>query len=330
LTAPSTPQRRTFVTDFAVDLAGTLRPLARGSRNPAMRLGPREAWRVQHTPCGPATLHIAVDSDRCTVQARAWGDGAEWSVAHAPDLVGAADDPDAFVPRDDMVRALMTPRSRVRLGRTVAVYDLATTAVIEQRVTGLEARRTWQALLRRYGEPAPGPSRSRPQGLRMFPRPAVVAALGDAARRAVGLEMRRGVALSAVAADARGLDRAAALGPEVLDRRLRSHPGVGLWTSAVVRAHGVGDADAVPVGDWHIPRAVVAALTGETVARRLADERMLELLEPYRPHRYRVVLLALASGGLGPRHYPRAEIPDLLKKDASGRPFAVRRTLILD
>jgi hypothetical protein len=75
---------------------------------------------------------------------------------------------------------------------------------------------------------------------------------------------------------------------------------------------------------------VVAALTGETVARRVADARMLELLEPYRPHRYRVVRLALAAGGHGGRRTPRAEIPDLLRKEASGRPFAVRRTLLLD
>ena len=33
---------------------------------------------------------------------------------------------------------------------------------------------------------------------------------------------------------------------------------------------------------------------------------MIELLEPYRPHRYRVVRLALADGIRPPRRYPRA------------------------
>ncbi|HEY3831790.1 MAG TPA: hypothetical protein VGO03_05825 [Acidimicrobiia bacterium] len=322
--------RRTFVAPFHIDLGATLAtlgPLAHGTRNPAFRLAARDAWRVQHTPCGPATLHLHVGSDRCTIDAVAWGSGAEWSVAQAPDLVGMADDPDAFCPRDPLVRALVDEHGSVRLGRTVAAYDVATAAVIEQRVTGVEARRTWYALVRRYGAPAPGPAGAQPNGLRQFPAPDVVAQLGDGARRALDLEMRRGVALSAVAADARGLDRAAALGPAALDRRLRAIPGVGHWTSAAVRAAVLGDADAVPVGDWHIPRAVVAGLTGERVPRHEADARMLELLEPFRPHRHRVVRLALAAGGLGGRRAPRAEIPDLLRKDARGRPYRVRRTL---
>ncbi len=319
--------RRRFVTPFAIDLAGTLGPLARGPSDPTFRLGARDVWRVQHTPCGAATIHVRVAADSCTVDATAWGPGGEWSLAHAPDLVGAHDDPEAFRPTGTKLRALAHGRPCVRLGRTAAVYDLAAAAVIEQRVTGVEARRTWHALVRRYGEPAPGPQLgSMPAAMRQFPAPEVAACLSDAARRSVGLEMRRGVALSAVTADAAGLERAASFGPGVLDRRLRGLPGVGAWTSATVRAHALGDADAVPVGDWHVPRAVVAALTGERVARHEADERMLELLEPYRPHRYRVVLLALASGRYE-RRAPRAEIPDLLRKDATGRPYSVRNTL---
>ncbi|HEY1739072.1 MAG TPA: hypothetical protein VGI86_10195 [Acidimicrobiia bacterium] len=317
----------TFATPFPVDLAGTLGPLARGARDPVFRLGGRDVWRVQHTPCGPATVHLHVNTDRCTVDATAWGAGAEWSVAHAPDLVGMADDPDAFSPRDPLVRALVDQHGPVRLGRTGAVYDVAAAAVIEQRVTGVEARRTWHALVRRYGAPAPGRVNEQPAGLRQFPAPDVVARLGDGARRALSLELRRGVALSAVAADARGLDRAAELGVAELDRRLRAIPGVGHWTSAAVRAAALNDADAVPVGDWHIPRAVVAALTGERVPRHEADARMLELLEQFRPHRHRVVRLALAAMGHGSRRAPRAEIPDLLRKDARGRPYRVRRTV---
>ena len=202
------------------------------------------------------------------------GAGVEWSIAEAPDLVGMADAPDAFQPRDPFVRALVDSHGPVRLGRTGAVYDVAAAAVIEQRVTGVEARRTWHALVRRYGEPAPGPTSAQPTGMRQFPAPEVVAQLGDGARRALGLELRRGVALAGRRRG--GLDRAAALGPAVLDRRLRAIPGVGHWTSAAVRASALGDADAVPVGDWHIPRAVVAALTGERVPRHEADTGMLQ------------------------------------------------------
>ncbi len=281
-------------------------------------------WRAQHTPLGPATVHVRVEADARTVHARAWGDGAEWSIAHADDLVGASDDPHAFQPSDPMLRSLVARLPRLRLARTVAVYDIAVAAVIDQRVSGREARGTWNALVRRFGTPAPGPTTGRPPGLRLLPSPDVLAGLGDAARRTLGLEMRRGVALSSVAADARGLERAATLGADVLDRRLQSIAGVGVWTSATVRAYALGDTDALPLGDWHLPHEIGAALAGE---RRADDARMVELLEPYRPQRFRVVRLVLASGATLARRAPRAEIPDLLRKEATGRPFTVRRRL---
>ena len=59
-----------------------------------------------------------------------------------------------------------------------------------------------------------------------------------------------------------------------------------------------GDPDAVIVGDYHLPNIVAFNLAGEP---RATDERMLELLEPYRGQRGRVVQLL----GLGGRHAPR-------------------------
>ena len=54
----------------------------------------------------------------------------------------------------------------------------------------------------------------------------------------------------------------------------------------------LGDSDAVALGDLHIPHMVTWALAGE---RRGSDERMVELLEPYRGHRARVVRLLMAG-----------------------------------
>jgi 3-methyladenine DNA glycosylase/8-oxoguanine DNA glycosylase len=59
--------------------------------------------------------------------------------------------------------------------------------------------------------------------------------------------------------------------------------------------HGLGDPDAVPVGDLHLPRLVARALAGE---RDADDRRMLELLAPYGGHRFRLVRLLLAEGRL--------------------------------
>jgi hypothetical protein len=66
----------------------------------------------------------------------------------------------------------------------------------------------------------------------------------------------------------------------------------------------------VPTGDWHFPRHVAFALAGEHFAD---DARMLELLEPFRPQRGRVLRLLLASSPGPPRHAPRAEILDLME-----------------
>ena len=63
-----------------------------------------------------------------------------------------------------------------------------------------------------------------------------------------------------------------------------------------------GDPDAVSVGDFHLPNLVAWALAGEP---RGTDDRMLELLEPYRGQRGRVIRL-LELGGFGaPRYGPR-------------------------
>jgi 3-methyladenine DNA glycosylase/8-oxoguanine DNA glycosylase len=64
----------------------------------------------------------------------------------------------------------------------------------------------------------------------------------------------------------------------------------------------LGDADAVSVGDYHLPHLTSWALAGEA---RGSDERMLELLEPYRGHRGRVLRLLTVSGLVVPRFGPR-------------------------
>ena len=73
---------------------------------------------------------------------------------------------------------------------------------------------------------------------------------------------------------------------------LTSLPGVGEWTAAETAQRAFGDADAVSVGDYHIPKMIGWTLLG----RPVDDAVMLELLEPMRPHRHRVVRLLEASG----------------------------------
>ena len=78
-------------------------------------------------------------------------------------------------------------------------------------------------------------------------------------------------------------------------------PGIGFWTAAEVAQRAWGDADAISVGDFHIPSIVGYALLG----RKIDDAGMLELLAPYAPHRHRVVPLLEAGGVNAPRFGPR-------------------------
>ena len=88
-------------------------------------------------------------------------------------------------------------------------------------------------------------------------------------------------------------------------RRLRALPGIGPWTAAEVAMRALGDPDAVSVGDFHLPNLVAFALAGEA---RGDDARMLDLLEPYRGHRGRVIRLLEASGLRPPVRGPHLQL----------------------
>ncbi|MFC6341422.1 DNA-3-methyladenine glycosylase 2 family protein, partial [Nocardioides hankookensis] len=97
-------------------------------------------------------------------------------------------------------------------------------------------------------------------------------------------------------------------GDEV-EHRLASLPGSGVWTAAEVRQRAHGDADAVSFGDYHVAHHVGWAVEG----RDFDDDEMAAYLEPWRPHRNRVVTLLLLAGRKRPRHgarmAPRTHLP---------------------
>ncbi len=133
--------------------------LRRGPGDPTHRWLGDIRLRATRTPAGPALIKILANGTQ--VSARAWGEGAEWSLDQLPRLLGAADDPSAFRPRPDhapLVEAWQR-YGHYRVGRTEAVFEALAPACIEQVVTGKEAFRAWRLLVREFGEPAPGPAR---------------------------------------------------------------------------------------------------------------------------------------------------------------------------
>lgn len=295
---------------FGVDIALTLAVHRRGPGDPALRFDASGAvWRTSLTPAGPATLRLATTGGRraqpgTCIEATAWGEGARWLLARVPELLGARDEPAAFRPQHPRLRELVRQHPGLRLGRTDRVLEALVPAVLEQKVLGREAYRAWRYLLRWHGLPAPGPA---PAGMRVFPPPATWRAIPSWDWHRAGVEAVRARTIAGAAAVAGRLEATATMAGAEADRMLRSLPGIGPWTAAEVRQRACGDADAVSVGDYHLPAAVGWTLAGEPAAD---DARMLELLEPYPGQRYRVTRLIELGGGGPPRRGPRLALRD--------------------
>src|SRR5919199_1094765 len=104
-----------------VDLGLTLWPLRRGTGDPSMRAErPGVWWRATRTPEGPATARYA--SRNGAIEVVAWGPGAEWCLANAPELLGARDRPAGFAP-DGLVARLHHAMPGLRISRSQAVFE---------------------------------------------------------------------------------------------------------------------------------------------------------------------------------------------------------------
>lgn len=281
------------------DLALSMSPLRRGRGDPTQRRAEGGLWRVSRTPEGVATVCLSrVDGD---VLCSAWGAGASWMLEQAPALVGLRDDPAGFAPDVPLLHQLHRRHLGLRLPRTGLVLEQLVPAILEQKVTGLEAHRSWSELVRRLGEPAPGPV---PPGMMAAPGADVLLDLPTWQWHLAGVDLPRQRAIRAAATVAGRMEECAAMSAADAARRLRLLPGVGVWTAAEVTMRALGDADAVSVGDYHLAGLVGWSLTGV----KSDDAAMLELLEPYRPHRQRVVRLLEIGGTYPPRHGPRMSV----------------------
>lgn len=276
-------------------------PHRRGLGDLTCRSDASGVWRTQRTPLGPATLRLrqAVDG---VVEAEAWGAGAEWSIDRVPALLGADDDWSGLDLSGHPRLAEVRRRAPgVWLGSSGLVFEALLPAILEQKVTVVEAHRAWYRLIRLHGDPAPGPA---PAGMMVSPGPDRWRLIPSWEWHRAGVDPRRSRTAVTAAAVAGSLDRP--VDAVTIARRLQSLPGVGRWTAAEVTQRSHGDPDSVSVGDYHLAAQVGWALTGAPVD----DDGMLELLEPFLGHRHRVVRLILGSGARAPRHGPKMTIQD--------------------
>ncbi|MFN2539309.1 MAG: DNA-3-methyladenine glycosylase [Mycobacteriales bacterium] len=285
-----------------VDVALTLGPLSRGRNDPTYQRTPDGSfWRTTLTPAGPATTRLVQRQGE--VHAKAWGDGAEWAIAQVPALLGADDDWTCFEARHPLLEHARRRHPGLRLPRTARIFEALAPAVLEQKVTGRQARSAFAFLVRRYGAPAPGPA---PAAMRVPPAAEVWRRIPSWEWHRAGVDPQRMRTVLAAARVAARLEEATAMTSQDALRRLRSVPGVGIWTAAEVAQRALGDPDEVSVGDYHLSALVGWALLG----RPVDDPGMVELLEPWRGHRQRVVRLIEVSGARKPRFGPRLTVQD--------------------
>ncbi len=309
--------RRDWLAPFSLDVRLVLGVHRHGGGDPTFRVdADGSIWKTSLTPAGPATLRVtarrgqagtlaaaSAEPASTPVRGRAWGPGAGWMLESLPDLLGARDRPGDFRPAHPLLRELAFRHAGGRIGRTGRVMEALVPAVLEQKVVGLEAFRAWRLLVRRFGLPAPGPA---PAGLLVCPPAATWAAVPSWEWHRAGVEGVRAATIRGAAKVAGRLEEIAELPSDEAERRLRSLPGIGVWTSAEVRPRACGDADAVSVGDYNLPGAVGWALAG----RKVDDAGMLELLAPYAGHRHRAARLIELSGIRPPRRGPRNSVRD--------------------
>jgi 3-methyladenine DNA glycosylase/8-oxoguanine DNA glycosylase len=283
---PVPDAERTLPVQCRYDFDESLRFVPFGPYDPTCRRGPGRLWKAGRTPEGPATVRLAWQGGG--VAACAWGRGAAWALGRADALAGLRDDPVAFATPSGPIGALARRTRGIRLPRSPWVLDGLTEYVLQQRVTFRDAARAHRRLVSWLGAVAPGPP-----GLLLPLAPSDWLALDDSSLRRAGVDDRRSRTLRAAARAARRLGSAFDLDPATARLVLESIPGCGAWTVPITLGFVLGDPDAVPLGDLHLPHEVGRALAGEP---RADDARMLELLEPYRGHRFRVLRLLLATG----------------------------------
>jgi 3-methyladenine DNA glycosylase/8-oxoguanine DNA glycosylase len=214
-----------------------------------------------------------------------------------PNLLALDEEPVSFPDAPRLVRALHQEARGMRFARTGRVFERLLPLVLHQFVPWQEAARAFRNLVHATSEPAPGPA-----DLLLPPTPERLAHLPEEAFTSCGVLRKQARTLREVGWAARRLEELPSLPLEEAARKLLSVQGIGPWTAGMALLLGLGHTDAVPLGDFHLPHTVAFHLAGEA---RATDERMLELLEPYRGQRGRIARLFKFGAKHAPRYGPR-------------------------
>jgi hypothetical protein len=295
------------------DIPSTLSSYCHGAYDPTTWLrgsGTRststgEFVRASITPDGPGTVEFTWGA---TNLVRHFGPGGQWLANRLPAMLGVDDTNEHGLEHapDSVVANAARDHKTLRIGASGGLYHELLPTIIEQRITAGEAHQQWTALCHSLGEKAPGPF----SALYLPPSPQVLSQTPSWKLHPLGIERKRAEPLIAIAKHPKKMWDWTNESANHVRTKLELLPGIGQWTIGKVLGPVCGDPDAVPFGDFHFKNMVSWALAGEA---RGTDDRMRELLEPYRGQRGRVVRIIGLAGLGAPKYGPKQRILPMSK-----------------
>jgi hypothetical protein len=260
---------------FPVDAKLTLAALRRGHHDPTHRVEPDGTlWRAALTGSGPVTYRIRQQGLK-ELHIDAWGPGAAQLIDNIPTELGATDHPELFHPDHPVLQQALHARPGLRVPRTGRIFEALVPAIIEQRVVGLDAKAAFTRLVRANGTRPPGPA---PDGMRVPPTPKAWTSSPSWEWRRAGVDLHRSRTLIQATHHAVRLEQTSDE-PHRSYTLLAKLPGIGPCTAAQVGHRALGDADALPLGDYHLGRMTGTALLGHP----LGETRLMPSMNPSAP-----------------------------------------------
>ncbi len=240
-----------------------------------------------HAPTGRAAMRIRSIENAVTIESH--GPGAEWMTPHLPALLGLDYVPPVFS-EPPKIRRLLHQFAGFRIPRMPTISIRLVQVIIQQLISFDDASRGWKELVRRYGEPVEGD-----EDLWYPPEPATLARLSRYDFTECGLLPGLGERTIGLCKLSRHIEAKwrAGVAPDSLSattRFLSDQRGIGPWSVGYLSGAGLGDADAEVLGDFSNPKFVSWFFKGTEVSN---DEQMLQLLEPFRPHRFYVLSMIM-------------------------------------
>ena len=237
---------------------------------------------------------VALQQEKEAIHAELTGPDADWLVPLMPAMLGLDSVPPTFA-GPQRLKNLARKYAGLRLPRVPMIFPRLVQIVLQQLVRFEDACHGWKELVRRYGRKLPGH-----EYLYAPPTPSVLARLASFQFIECGILPEHGRRIAGLARVGKRIESAWNFGtsPDAADKTcefLLQQRGVGPWTIGSLRGTSMGDADAVVLGDYSLPKHVAYFLTGEEViaGAPASDDDMLQMLEPFRPHRYYVAALLL-------------------------------------